>query len=87
VLACLPQVPYAGASSAIVGLWYVADEATRVLMEGFYSAWLDMEGQAEISGTGAKATALRRAQQLVMRTGGYDHPYSWGPFILVGDWR
>ncbi len=30
------------------------------------------------------APAHRRG---VTRTRGYDHPYSWSPFVLGGDWR
>lgn len=79
---------YAGAPSAVVGLWYVADGSTRLLMERFYRAWLGADGDgAEGPGSTSKAEALRRAQRSVMRTAGYDHPYFWSPFVLVGDWR
>lgn len=79
---------YAGAPSVIVGLWYVADGSTRLLMEGFYRAWLGAgSGDAENSRTTAKAVALRQAQRKVMRTAGYEHPYFWSPFVLIGDWR
>lgn len=72
----------------VVGLWYVADRSTRLLMEGFYRAWLGADGDnAESSWSTSKAEALRQAQQSVRRTAGYDHPYFWSPFILVGDWR
>lgn len=79
---------YAGARSMIVGLWYVADESTRRLMERFYRTLLSVEGHyAGSAGTMAKAEALRRAQQGMIRTKGYDHPYFWSTFVLVGDWR
>lgn len=80
---------YAGAPSAVVGLWYVADGSTRLLMESFYRAWLG-EGRADVEGSWtstSKVEALRQAQQRVARNAGYDHPYFWSPFVLVGDWR
>lgn len=79
---------YAGAPSVVVGLWYVADKSTRLLMEGFYRGWINADGNnAESSRSTSKAEALRQAQQNLMRTVDYDHPYFWSPFILVGDWR
>lgn len=80
---------YASAPSAVVGLWYVADGSTRLLMERFYRAWLGADGaNARKSGISmSKAEALRQAQQDVRRTASYDHPYFWSPFTLVGDWR
>lgn len=80
---------YAGVPSAIVGLWYVADGSTRLLMESFYRAWLGEgrdDGEGPCTGV-SKAEALRQAQRRVARIAGYDHPYFWSPFVLVGDWR
>lgn len=76
---------YAGASSVIVGLWYVADASTKLLMERFYEFWL-----GELGGEGAassRAEALRLAQRSVMGAEGFGHPYFWSPFVLAGDWR
>ncbi len=78
---------YAGAPSVIVGLWYVADRSTRLLMEGFFRTWLGAIGVDAEGLKISKAEALRQTQQNIMRTAGYDHPYFWSPFILVGDWR
>ncbi len=77
---------YAGAPSVIVGLWYVADESTRVLMERFYETLLN-RGGGELAAASSKAQALRFAQQSVMGMEGFEHPYFWSPFVLVGDWR
>jgi CHAT domain-containing protein len=32
-----------------------------------------------------KAFALQLAQIKVMNTKGWEHPYYWAPFVLVGD--
>jgi CHAT domain-containing protein/tetratricopeptide (TPR) repeat protein len=69
--ACL----YAGASSLLLSLWRVEDESVAGLMENFYSRLLQ----------GArKGKALREAQQTLLHTEGYEHPFFWAPFILIG---
>ena len=77
---------YAGASSMIVGLWYVADASTRILMGRFYEHMLNLH-DANVAAVRGKAEALRCAQRSVIRTEGYEHPYFWSPFVLVGNWR
>jgi tetratricopeptide (TPR) repeat protein len=62
-----------GASSLVVSLWLVQDEATSSLMEKYYER---MRGDAR------PAQALRAAQLAVKDE--YSHPYYWAPFILVG---
>jgi CHAT domain-containing protein len=66
-----------GARSVLVSLWSVDDEATRLLMQRFYAHW---RAGAEIS----KAEALRRAQNDVRGTAGFEHPRYWAAFQLVG---
>ncbi|MDP9485919.1 MAG: CHAT domain-containing protein [Actinomycetota bacterium] len=75
---------YAGAPSLLVGLWYVADQSTRLLMERFYGALLD---HGTCAAAVDKASALRLAQRHVMGIKGFEHPYFWSPFVLMGDWR
>jgi CHAT domain-containing protein len=62
-----------GASSLVVSLWLVQDEATSSLMEGYYE---------RLRGNARPAEALRGAQLAVKDE--YPHPYYWAPFILVG---
>jgi hypothetical protein len=65
------------ARSVLVSEWNVSDEATRILMQRFYTHWLtdrDRPGKAE---------SLRRAQMDVIEAG-YDHPSYWAAFQLVG---
>src|SRR5205823_656621 len=68
----------AGASSLLMSLWSVEDNATDELMQCFYQHLLKGE---------SKGQALRAAQcKLLHRTGSiYVHPYFWAAFRLVGD--
>jgi CHAT domain-containing protein len=62
-----------GASSLVISLWLVQDEATASLMEEYYERLRDDAGPAE---------ALHGAQLAIKEE--YPHPYYWAPFILVG---
>jgi CHAT domain-containing protein len=63
----------AGASSLVVSLWLVQDEATALLMEEYYERLRAGAGPAE---------ALRGAQLAIKDE--YPHPYYWAPFVVVG---
>jgi CHAT domain-containing protein/tetratricopeptide (TPR) repeat protein len=67
-----------GARSVLVSLWSVDDEATRLLMQSFYTHWLAESPRI------SKAEALRRAQQDVRTTSGFEHPRYWAAFQMVG---
>ena len=62
----------AGASSVIMSLWKVDDEATQKLMVQFYKNWLQ---------TGDMEKSFRSAQQEVRSA--FNHPYYWGSFVLL----
>jgi CHAT domain-containing protein len=62
-----------GASSLVVSLWLVQDEATASLMEEYYE---------RLRGGAGPAEALRGAQLAIKEE--YPHPYYWAPFVLVG---
>jgi len=62
-----------GASTLVVSLWLVQDEATASLMEKYYERLRDGVGPAE---------ALRAAQLAIKDE--YPHPYYWASFVLVG---
>lgn len=67
----------AGATSLLMSLWPVEDNATNDLMKLFYQHLLAGE---------SKVQALRTAQcSLLQREAGYTHPYFWAAFRLVGD--
>jgi CHAT domain-containing protein len=67
-----------GARSVLVSLWSVSDEVTAALMRAFYDHWL------EDADAPSKAEALRRAQEDIRTTGGWEHPRFWAAFQLVG---
>jgi CHAT domain-containing protein len=67
----------AGASSQVMSLWQVSDEATRELMVGFY--------RALIAGKG-RAAALREVQLSMRHRADRAHPFYWAAFVFAGDW-
>lgn len=67
-----------GARSALGTLWPVSDEAAQILMLDFYTHLADARA--------SKAETLRRAQLKLMSHEGFQHPFYWSPFILVGNW-
>lgn len=68
---------FAGADALVLSLWQVHDDSTANLFVEMYRN-LDQ---------GSKADALRRAKLTLLKNSGTGHPYYWGPFILMGDWR
>ena len=63
----------AGASSLVLSLWTVSDEATTDLMKDFYKSLQ--------RGAGVSAS-LRFAQNNFIKRN--QHPYFWSPFALIG---
>ena len=68
---------YAGARSVLMSLWSVEEESTNLLTERLF---------VHLKAGKDKLTALRQARSDV-RQAGYEHPYYWAPFILVGEGR
>ncbi len=66
---------YAGTDTVLVSLWSVADESTYKLMVKFFDGL--KKGKD-------KMAALKEAKNY-LRNNGYDHPFYWAPFILVGE--
>ncbi len=66
---------YAGASSVLMSLWSVNDQATYLLMERFYRHLKAGESLME---------ALRDAQLEMIRSRSLSHPYYWAGFVLSG---
>lgn len=74
----------AGAKTVVSSLWQVDDEATVDLMTRFYeNYWLRGLGKAE-SLHRAKLQLLKKNRA---KYGGDARPYSWGAFVLSGDWE
>ena len=66
---------YAGAKSVMMTLWSVAEKASVQMVESFFRHV--KEGKTKLE-------ALRLARKEI-RDQGYDHPFFWAPFILVGE--
>jgi CHAT domain-containing protein len=67
-----------GASSTLASLWPVSDGATASFMAAFYEAWQ--------GGRISKVDALRQAQQMLISSPNYHHPFYWAAFTLLGNW-
>ena len=65
---------YAGARSVLASLWSVEDESTNLLAVAFLRGL--SRGETGPSALSSAQRALRQA--------GYDHPFFWAPFVLVG---
>ena len=66
---------YAGASSVLMSLWAVDDEASSHLMSRFY---------VHLRSARSIEDALRRAQLEMIRSRKASHPYYWAGFIVTG---
>jgi CHAT domain-containing protein len=66
---------YAGTDTVLVSLWSVSDESTYKLMVKFFDG---------LKSGKDKMTALKDAKNY-LRNSGYDNPFYWAPFILVGE--
>ena len=67
-----------GSDSVMATLWEVDDRSSVQLMQQFYERLEDPGANAD------KSAALMLAQQQLRSTKGYEHPYYWAPFVLVG---
>ncbi|WP_019505008.1 CHAT domain-containing protein [Pleurocapsa sp. PCC 7319] len=66
-----------GAKSTLASLWNVQDSSIAKLMSQFYQ---------ELAKNTTKAEALRRSQVKLLHTPGYQAPFYWSPYILLGNW-
>ena len=66
---------YAGAKSVLMSLWSVSESASVNLVENFFKHLREGKNKRE---------SLKLAQDEI-RNQGYDHPFFWAPFILVGE--
>ena len=66
---------YAGAKSVLMSLWSVSETASVNLVESFFKHIREGKNKLE---------ALKLARDEI-RKAGYDHPFYWAPFILVGE--
>ena len=71
----------AGSRNVLASLWAVDDEATRILMESFYRAWL-LDGRP-----GPEALRVAKRSLRDLEVGGlrpYADPRYWAAFVWVG---
>jgi tetratricopeptide (TPR) repeat protein len=71
----------AGATSLVISLWPVEDNATNELMQLFYQHLLHGESRAQAL-RAAQCALLHRAESVYAH---YPHPYYWAAFRLVGE--
>jgi CHAT domain-containing protein len=67
-----------GSDSVMATLWQVDDRSSVQLMQQFYERLEDPDAGADTS------AALMMAQKQLRSTKGYEHPYYWAPFVVVG---
>lgn len=72
------QFRRAGVETLVASMWKVDDEGTRRLMEGFYD---------NLSAGQDVAEALRHSQLALIEDDELGHPWFWGSFVVMGDWR
>jgi CHAT domain-containing protein len=68
----------AGARSVMASLWSVNDASTAKLVPLFF---VNLKNPNL-----SKAQALQQAQQLLLTDVGYQHPFYWAAFVLIGNW-
>jgi CHAT domain-containing protein/Tfp pilus assembly protein PilF len=73
----------AGVSTLIASLWPVEDETARAWMTGLYRAKFREGKTTSEAMTSATLSQLRQRRARGLST----HPFYWGSFIAVGDWR
>jgi CHAT domain-containing protein/Tfp pilus assembly protein PilF len=66
----------AGARAVVATLWNVDDQTSSQLIPAFYT---NLQGGMD------KAAAMRQAKVKLIRSDPNLHPYSWAPFIMIGD--
>ncbi len=67
---------YAGASSALISLWAVHDQATSQFMERYYF---------HLRASRSVMDALQKTKLEMIDSGVLSHPYYWAPFIVTGN--
>lgn len=72
----------AGARSTVATLWQINDYSSAIFMGEFYRNLSDIEA-LQIT----KAKALQQAQQALLASSDYQHPYFWAPYVLIGAWQ
>jgi len=67
---------YAGASSVLMSLWSINDQASAQLMERFYR---------HLRSSASLMDALQKAKLEMIRSDIFAHPYYWACFVITGN--
>jgi len=67
---------YAGASSVLMSLWSINDQASSQLMERFYR---------HLRSSASLMDALQKAKLEMIRSDVFAHPYYWASFVISGN--
>jgi CHAT domain-containing protein/Tfp pilus assembly protein PilF len=84
-----------GAKSVVASLWSVEDKSTKYLMVAFYRIMKERKVTGKIEALRQAQLELAGLEDLLQKNntqGGrqkskYSHPYYWGSFIMMGNWR
>jgi CHAT domain-containing protein len=72
-----------GTPTTVVSQWRVESASTTDLMLSFHRNLKSTSGSARYAMS--KAEALRQAELKLLRTRGYEHPFFWAGFVVMGD--
>jgi CHAT domain-containing protein len=84
-----------GAKTVVASLWKVRDQSTKELMVNFYrilkqgkvTSKIQALRQAQLELAGLDDLLYKNNSMKKKKQSKYSHPYYWGPFIMIGNWR
>lgn len=77
-------VKKSNSGATIATLWKVDDKQTQVIMLEMYKNILS---NANTYGHWKRAESLARAQRHILKNKDFNHPFYWGAFLLIGNYK